>query len=59
MYIATPVALGSWWGLAAVVPFIAIMVYRINNEEAVLLRDLPGYVEYQTKTRYRLLPGIW
>jgi len=59
MYIATPIALASWWGLIAVVPFIAIMVYRIKYEETVLLRDLPGYAEYQVNTPYRLLPGIW
>jgi len=59
MYIATPIALASWWGLVPVVPFIAIMIYRIKNEEAVLLRDLPGYGDYQTRTPYRLLPGVW
>jgi len=59
MYIATPIALASWWGLVPVLPFVAIMIYRIKNEEAVLLRELPGYAEYQLKTPYRLLPGIW
>lgn len=59
MYIATPVALASWWGLIPVLPFIAIMIFRIKNEETVLLRDLPGYAEYQLNTPYRLLPGVW
>ena len=59
MIIATPVALGSWWGLVPVIFFIAIMVYRIINEEAVLLRDLDGYAGYMHKVRYRLLPGVW
>jgi len=59
MFSATPVALGSWWGLIAVLPLIVILAYRIRNEESVLLRDLPGYAEYQIKIPYRLLPGIW
>jgi protein-S-isoprenylcysteine O-methyltransferase Ste14 len=53
------VALGSWWALIPAVPVIGIMVTRIRNEEDVLARDLPGYREYLTTTRYRLLPGIW
>lgn len=59
LYIATPVALGSWWGLIPVVLFIPLMVYRIRNEEEVLLRDLAGYDEYIKDVPYRLLPGIW
>lgn len=59
MYIATPIALASWWGLVPVLPFIAIMVYRIRNEEQVLMRDLAGYDAYMQKVRYRLIPGIW
>jgi len=38
---------------------IAILAYRIKNEESVLLRDLAGYADYQNKTPYRLLPGVW
>lgn len=59
MILSSPVALGSWWALIPAVPVIGIMVIRIRNEEAVLARDLPGYREYMTATRHRLLPGIW
>jgi protein-S-isoprenylcysteine O-methyltransferase Ste14 len=31
---------------------------RISAEEALLRRDLPGYVEYGRRTR-RLVPFIW
>ena len=59
MFVPTPLALGSWWGLIpmATVPFA--LVFRILNEEKVLKRDLPGYVDYCNKTRYRLVPGVW
>ncbi|MBD3671842.1 MAG: isoprenylcysteine carboxylmethyltransferase family protein [Gammaproteobacteria bacterium] len=59
MFVATPIALGSLWGLIPIVPFIGIMVYRILNEESVLVRDLPGYSDYQNQVRYRLIPGVW
>lgn len=59
MLLATPVALGSWWALLPAVLVIPILVMRIRNEEAVLIRDLPGYAEYHQLVRYRLFPGIW
>ena len=59
MFLFTPLALGSFWGLAAFVPLFIMMVLRIRNEEQVLLRDLPGYREYCEKVRYRMVPGVW
>jgi protein-S-isoprenylcysteine O-methyltransferase Ste14 len=59
MYIASPVALGSFWALIPALFIVPILVARLLNEEQVLLRDLPGYSEYTRKVRYRLLPGVW
>jgi protein-S-isoprenylcysteine O-methyltransferase Ste14 len=59
MWIATPVALGSYWALPVFLIMPVILVYRIRNEEEVLLRELPGYREYTRKVRYRIIPGIW
>ncbi|RMD00743.1 isoprenylcysteine carboxylmethyltransferase family protein [Clostridium autoethanogenum] len=59
MLLFTPLALGSYW---AVLPFllsVPMNIFRIKNEEEVLLRDLPGYKEYCIKTPYRLIPLIW
>jgi protein-S-isoprenylcysteine O-methyltransferase Ste14 len=58
-YLASPVALGSWWAILPAAIILPILVVRILNEEQVLERDLPGYKEYKQKTRNRLLPGIW
>jgi protein-S-isoprenylcysteine O-methyltransferase Ste14 len=58
-YLASPIALGSWWAFLPAAVIIPILVVRILNEEQVLERDLPGYKEYKLKTHYRLLPGIW
>ena len=59
MFLATPLALGSYWALPVFLIFPLVLVYRIMNEEEVLLRDLPGYREYTQKVRYRLIPCIW
>lgn len=59
MYLPTPVALGSWWGLIPMAAIPVALVLRILNEEKVLRRDLPGYTEYCKKTRYRLIPFFW
>jgi protein-S-isoprenylcysteine O-methyltransferase Ste14 len=54
-----PLALGSLVGLVALPPFVAVLVWRLIEEERVLLKELTGYAEYREKTRYRLLPRIW
>jgi len=59
LFIGTPLALGSWWALLLLPLFIPILVARILNEEKVLVRDLPGYVQYTQQVRYRLIPNIW
>ena len=59
MYVATPLALGSYWALILALLIIPIIVLRICNEESVLAHSLKGYPEYMQQTRYRLLPGIW
>ncbi len=55
----TPLALGSWWTLLLIPVCLAILVARILNEEKVLVRDLPGYSEYQKKVPTRLIPFVW
>ena len=59
MYLASPLALGSYWALLPALLIVPILVARIINEEKVLERDLAGYREYKQITRYRLLPGVW
>ena len=59
MYLASPIALGSYWAIIPALFFIPVLVARIINEEKVLEKDLEGYLEYKAKTKYRLMPGIW
>jgi len=57
--IGTPLALASYWGLAALAFMLPFLVWRLFDEEEMLVRELPGYVEYQSHVRYRLIPGVW
>jgi protein-S-isoprenylcysteine O-methyltransferase Ste14 len=59
IYLASPIALGSWWAMAASCWIILVLILRIRNEEEVLNRSLPGYQAYTRATRYRLVPGVW
>jgi protein-S-isoprenylcysteine O-methyltransferase Ste14 len=59
IYLATPVALGSYWAITGGVFIPVVLYYRIRNEEKVLSAKLSGYAEYQRQTPYRLIPGIW
>ena len=59
LLLGMPLALGSWWGILAVVPITAAIVYRLLDEERFLAKNLPGYLEYEQKVRYRLVPFVW
>jgi protein-S-isoprenylcysteine O-methyltransferase Ste14 len=57
--LAVPLALGSWWALAVAALSFPILAWRLADEEAVMLKELPGYGEYRMKVKSRLVPGIW
>ncbi len=59
MLVGVPLALGSLWGLVALIPMTVVLVARLLDEEKFLARNLAGYCEYQSKVRYHLLPLIW
>ena len=59
LYVASPIALGSYWSLLPAIVIIPVIVARIKDEEAALGKDLVGYLEYKKRTKYRLIPFIW
>jgi protein-S-isoprenylcysteine O-methyltransferase Ste14 len=59
MFVGIPPALGSWWGLLAVLAFLPAGRWRLLDEERFLAEALPGYSDYTERVRYRLLPGLW
>jgi protein-S-isoprenylcysteine O-methyltransferase Ste14 len=59
MMIGMPLALDSYWGLAALVPGVLVLAARIKDEEKMLREELDGYDEYMQKVHYRLVPYVW
>jgi protein-S-isoprenylcysteine O-methyltransferase Ste14 len=59
MLIGIPLALDAWWSLAIIAVAAPGLIWRILDEEKLLTKDLPGYVEYTQKVRYRLVPYVW
>ncbi len=57
--LATPLLLGSRWGLIPGGITGAIFVVRTVLEDRTLQKELDGYQGYAGRVRYRLLPGIW
>jgi protein-S-isoprenylcysteine O-methyltransferase Ste14 len=57
--VGIPLALGSWWTIVLIVPFIPVLLWRLLDEERILRRDLPGYTDYVKIVRYRLIPRVW
>jgi protein-S-isoprenylcysteine O-methyltransferase Ste14 len=60
LYLAsTPLALGSYWGLLALLFMMAFLVWRLFDEEKFLAENLPGYSKYQKQVHHRLVPYVW
>ena len=66
MYVGTitalstiPLVLGSYWALIPAVLIDILFVVRTAMEDRMLRAELPGYWEYASRIRYRLIPGIW
>jgi protein-S-isoprenylcysteine O-methyltransferase Ste14 len=57
--IGTPLALGSDVGLLAVALMLPFLIWRLLDEERFLAQELQGYVDYQARVRYRLIPSVW
>lgn len=59
LFMAMPLILGSWFALLIFLFYPLIIRTRILNEEAVLKAGLPGYADYLTRVRWRLIPYLW
>ncbi len=57
--VGTALVLGSWYGLLMGLIFVVAIAFRAVQEERVLRAGLPGYEEYMTQVKYRLIPHVW
>jgi protein-S-isoprenylcysteine O-methyltransferase Ste14 len=58
-FLATPIALGSLWGMVPAVLKCGTLVARLLYEEDYLARNLAGYDAYRKSVRCRLIPHVW
>lgn len=56
---ATPLVLGSFWGLTINLFTIVPLLVRTYLEDKTLQKELDGYFEYTKEVKYRLIPKIW
>jgi protein-S-isoprenylcysteine O-methyltransferase Ste14 len=59
VFLGTPLALGSWWGLIFTPLFVGWFAWRLLDEERFLRANLKGYDGYMRTVRYRLVPYVW
>lgn len=59
LFLSIPLVLGSWISFAAFLIYPVLMAKRIQGEEALLEKELPGYRQYQKKVKYRMIPFLW
>ena len=59
LFLSMPLVLGSLPSFFILLVYIPLIVKRIRNEEALLLRELDGYKEYCARVKYRILPFMW
>ncbi|MHA1596078.1 MAG: methyltransferase family protein [Candidatus Asgardarchaeia archaeon] len=57
--IATPIVLGSFWGLFPAAVCVFLVIVRTYLEDKTLQAELPGYIDYTKEVKYKLLPKIW
>lgn len=58
-FIGASLMMGSWTGLLVGLLLMAVVARRAVLEEKMLREELPGYADYMTHVKYRLIPHIW
>lgn len=59
LYFSQALILGSGWALLIAVAVAGLFLWRTGMEDQLLRRELQGYEEYSSSTRFRLIPGLW
>ena len=57
--LGTPLALRSYVGFIPLAFMLPFLIWRLLDEERMLIRELPGYTLYLARVRYRLVPHVW
>jgi protein-S-isoprenylcysteine O-methyltransferase Ste14 len=57
--LCVPLFLGSFYALIPAGMIAGLFVLRTSLEDQTLRKELPGYSEYASKTRWKLVPKMW
>ena len=57
--LSTPLLLASTWAFVPALISVILLVIRTALEDRTLESELPGYAEYGSRVRFRLIPGVW
>ena len=57
--LSTPLLLASTWAFIPALITVILLMIRTELEDRTLQAELPGYAEYATRVRFRLIPGVW
>jgi protein-S-isoprenylcysteine O-methyltransferase Ste14 len=57
--LAFPLVMNSYWAFVPAGIGVAVLVIRTVLEDRFLIDHLPGYTDYTTRTRKKLLPGLF
>jgi protein-S-isoprenylcysteine O-methyltransferase Ste14 len=53
------IALGSWWAFGLASVYSLLILRRVVLEDRFLRQNLPGYLDYAERVKWRLIPGAW
>ena len=59
LFFMMPLVLHSWYALIVFAFYPVIIIVRLQKEEDLLTKELPGYEAYKKKVKYRLFPFVW
>ncbi|MCM1539539.1 MAG: isoprenylcysteine carboxylmethyltransferase family protein [bacterium] len=59
LFLSMPLVLGCIFSFLILLLYIPIIRRRIRSEEKVLEQGLRGYLEYEKKVKYKIIPYIW
>lgn len=59
LFLAMPMVLSSPISLGIMLLYLPLIAQRIKTEESLLEEQLPGYVEYKKRVRYRMIPFVY
>ncbi len=57
--LSTPLLVASTWAFVPALISVILLVIRTALEDRTLHSELPGYAEYASRVRFRLIPGVW